>query len=85
MITEQMVADKIAAWPRHENSQAERGAWAEEAVAEGEFPDAHAPELTRAVSRSGLADVKECGLVWDDCEDLLKSLGLTARIDITAA
>jgi hypothetical protein len=85
MITKQVVADKIAAWLRHEITQEQLVTWAEEAIYEGEFPDADAPELAQAVGRLGLADVKEFGLAWDDCEALLRSLGFTAKVEITAA
>jgi len=85
MITKQVVADKIAAWLRHEITQEQLVAWAEEAIHEGEFPEAEAPELAQVVGRLGLADGKEFGLAWDDCEALLQSLGFTAKVEITAA
>ena len=85
MITKQVVADKIAAWRRHEITREQLVTWAEEAIHEGEFPDAEAPELARAVGRLGLADVKEFGLAWDDCEALPRSPGFTAKVEITAA
>ena len=85
MITKQVVADKIAAWLRHEITQEQLVVWSEEAIHEGEFPEAEAPELAQAVGRLGLADVKEFGLAWDDCEALLRGLGFTAKVEITAA
>ena len=85
MITKQVVADKIAAWLRHEITQAELVSWAENVVRDGDFPDADAPTLMRAGGRLGLADVKEFGLGWEDCQELLKSLGFTAKVEITAA
>ena len=42
MITKQDVAEKIAAWLRHEITQEQLVAWAEEAIDEGDFPDADA-------------------------------------------
>ncbi len=85
MITKKVVADKIAAWLRHEITQEQLVTWAEEAIHEGEFPDAEAPELAQVVGRLGLADAKEFGLVWEDCRALLQSLGFTAKVEITAA
>lgn len=35
--------------------------------------------------RLGLADVREFGLAWEDYEDLLESLGYTARVEIKAS
>ena len=85
MITKQDVAEKIAAWLRHEITQEQLVAWAEEAIDEGDFPDADASELAQVVGRLGLADVKEFGLAWDDCEALLNRLGFTAKVEITSA
>ena len=85
MITKQVVAEKIAAWLRHETSQAELVAWAEDVMRDADFPAADAAELARVVGRLGLADVKEFGLAWEDCEELLKALGFTAKVEITAA
>jgi hypothetical protein len=85
MITKQVVADKIGAWLRHEITQEQLVTWAEEAVCEGDFPDADAPELMRVVGRLGLADTKQFGLGWEDCEELLKAIGFTAKVEITAA
>jgi len=44
---------------RHEITQKQLVTWAEEAIQEGDFPDAEAPELAPVVGRLGLADVKE--------------------------
>ncbi|MFM8413577.1 MAG: hypothetical protein ACKOCX_02525 [Planctomycetota bacterium] len=85
MITKPVVAEKIAAWLRHEISQAELVNWAEEVMRDGDFPEADAAELSRVVGRLGLADVKEFGLAWEDCERLLRCLGFTAKVEITAA
>jgi hypothetical protein len=85
VITKKVVADKIAAWLRHDITQEQLATWAEEAMQEGEFRDTEAPELAKVVGRLGLADVKEFGLAWDDCRALLQSLGFTAKVEITAA
>jgi hypothetical protein len=84
MITRQIVADQIAAWLHHEITLATLVDWAEEAVREGDFAESEAAELAHLVGRLGLADVREFGLSWQDCEELLKSLGFTARVEITA-
>jgi hypothetical protein len=41
--------------------------------------------LAAIVGRLGAADVRSFGLTWEDCEHLLKRLGYTAHVDITAA
>ncbi len=84
-ITKQTVADKIAAYLRHDISLAELVSWAEEAMMEGEFAEQDVGVISDAVARLGVADVRAFGLTWEDCEQLLRQLGYTARVDIVAA
>jgi cobyrinic acid a,c-diamide synthase len=85
VITKQTVADKIAAYLRHEISLAELVNWAEEAMMEGEFAEQEMTAISDVVSRLGVADVRAFGLAWENCEQLLRQLGYTARVDIVAA
>ncbi len=84
-ITKQTVADKIAAYRHHEISLAQLVDWAEEAVMEGEFAESETAILRTVISRLGVADVRVFGLAWEDCEQLLRQLGFSARVDILAA
>ena len=84
-ITKQTVADKIAAYLRHDISLGELVSWAEEAMMEGEFAEQDAGVVADAVARLGVADVRAFGLTWEDCEQLLRQLGYAARVDIVAA
>ena len=84
-ITKQPVADRIAAYLRHEITQAQLVDWAENALMEGEFAEEDAATISAAVARIGVADVRAFGLTWSDCEDLLKQLGFHARIEIVTA
>ncbi len=84
-ITKQAVANKIAAYLRHEISLTELVDWAENAMMEGEFAEREEAVLSGVVSRLGVADVRAFGLAWEDCERLLRELGYAARVDIVAA
>ena len=84
-IMKQTVADKIAAYLRHDISLAELVDWAEEAMREGEFSERDHDAVSAVVSRLGLADVRAFSLAWEDCEQLLRQLGYAARVDIVAA
>jgi cobyrinic acid a,c-diamide synthase len=84
-ITKQTVAEKIASYLRHDISVQELVSWAEDAMMDGEFDDHEATTIADAVSRLGVADVRAFGLTWEDCEQLLRQLGYTARVDIVAA
>jgi hypothetical protein len=85
MITRHVVAEKIAAWLHHDLTLAELVDWAEEALEAGDFAEDDTAALADIVARLGVADVRMFGLSWDDCEQLLKRLGYTAHVDITAA
>jgi len=84
-ITKQTVADRIAAYLRHEMTQAQLVDWAENALMEGEFAEEDASTISAVVARVGVADVRAFGLTWSDCEDLLRQLGFHARIEIVTA
>jgi hypothetical protein len=84
-ITKQTVADKIAAYLRHEISLTELVDWAEEAMMEGDFAEEEVAAVSGVVSRLGVADVRAFGLTWEDCEQLLRQLGYAARVDIVGA
>lgn len=85
MITRQTVADKIAAYLHGETSLAQLVDWAESAILDGEFDEQDIEVLQSVLSRLGVADVRAFGLEWSDCEQMLKQLGYSARVDIVTA
>ena len=84
LITKQTVAQKLAAYLHHDISVGQLVDWAENAIMDGDFEERELPVLRDSVSRLGVADVRSFGLTWEDCEQLLKRLGYTARVDIAA-
>ena len=84
-ITKQTVADQIAAYLHHEISLAQLVDWAESALMDGELADRDAKTLSSVIARIGVADVRAFGLVWDDCEELLRKLGFFPRVEVVAA
>jgi hypothetical protein len=84
-ITKQAVADRIAAYLHHRITLAQLVDWAENALMEDEFEERDAETIAAVVSRLGVADVRAFGLAWDDCEELLRQLGFSARIDIVTS
>jgi hypothetical protein len=83
-ITRQTVANKLAAYLRHDISRADLVAWVESAMMEGEFEREHLVDIRDVVARLGVADVRKFGLTWEDCEQLLSRLGYAARVNIVA-
>jgi hypothetical protein len=83
-ITKKTVADKIAAYLRHEITSAQLVDWAERALMDGEFAESDTGTISAVIARLGVADVRAFGLAWDDCEQLLNQLGFTSRIEVVA-
>ncbi len=84
-ITKQTVAGQIAAYLHHEISLAQLVDWAESVIMEGELAEPDAGTLSGVIARLGVADVRAFGLAWEDCEDLLRQLGFTPRVEVVAA
>jgi len=56
--------------------------WSENSIAEEEFEDSRLVEI---VARLGLSDVRAFGLAWEDFQDILRALGLSARVNLVVA
>jgi hypothetical protein len=44
-----------------------------------------AKTLSSVIARLGVADVRAFGLAWEDCEELLRKLGFSTRVEVVAA
>lgn len=84
-ITKQTVADKIAAYLRHDLTLDQVVDWAERAMMDGEFEEQDATALATVIARLGVADVRAFGLSWEDCEQLLQKVGYAARVEVVSA
>jgi hypothetical protein len=58
--------------------------WAEQAMMDGEFAESDAKTLSAVVARLGVADVRAFGLAWEDCENLLRQVGFSPRVEVVA-
>ena len=83
MITRQVVAEKLTAYLQHRIRLEEVVDWAEQVMMDGEFEGKDFDILRDIISRVGLADVKEFGLTWEDCEHYLSQLGYQVRVDVS--
>jgi hypothetical protein len=84
MVSRKIVADKLAAYLHHEISLSELIDWAESQMMDGEFDERDMPVVRDVVARLGLADVRAFGLAWEDCEELLRKLGFSPRVEVVA-
>ena len=49
---------------------------------EEEFDERDLNTIRDITSRLGLADVREFGLAWEDCEGYLSRIGYRAQVDV---
>ena len=84
-IMKQTVADKIGAYLHHEITLAQLVDWSERALMDGELDEPDAKTLAIVIARLGVADVRAFGLTWEDCEELLRKLGFSPRVEVVAA
>jgi hypothetical protein len=84
-ITREIAARELGAYLHGDKSLASLVDWAESAMLEADFPAGEEEVLTDVVGRLGLADVKAFGLTWEDCREMFRSLGVSAKVDLVAA
>ncbi len=83
-ITSRIVADKLTAYLHGELTLSDLVDWAENIMIESDFEESNFEILREIVSRLGVADVKAFGLAWEDCEQFLKQLGYSVKVEVTA-
>jgi hypothetical protein len=84
-ITRDVLAQKLADYLRGSLPLEGLVDWAENAMLDGDFSEANQDLLTDIVARLGLADVRAFGLTWEDCRNIFRSLGVSAKVDLVAA
>ncbi len=82
MITRATLASEIRDYLQHRITRVALVDWAERAIMEGEFDDRDLDTIRDITSRLGLADVREFGLTWEDCEAYLSRLGYQTKVDV---
>jgi hypothetical protein len=83
-VTRKTVASKLSGYLRHRLTVAQLVDWAERVMMDGQLAGPDAAVVRDAVASLGLADVREFGLSWEDCESMLQKLGYSVRVDVTA-
>ena len=81
IITNKDVAEKIIDYLHHRITSMDLVDWAETMMMEADFDNHDYETLRDIVSRLGLADVKEFGMSWEDCENFLSRLGYRTQVN----
>jgi len=85
MITRNTLASQLRDYLQRRITRAALVDWAEHAMMEDEFDESDLDTIRDITSRLGLADVREFGLTWEDCEGYLLRLGYRTRVDVVQA
>jgi hypothetical protein len=85
MITRDTLASQLRDYLQHRITRAALVEWAEHAMMDEEFDARDLDTIRDITSRLGLADVREFGLTWEDCEGFLSRLGYRATVDVVQA
>jgi len=80
MVTRQIVGEKLKAYLNEELTLGQLVEWAENAMVDGAFEDAHVELLSEVVGRIGLADMEDFRLAWEDIVAMLEKLGYRATV-----
>jgi hypothetical protein len=85
MITRSTLASQLRDYLQHRITRTALVDWADRAMMEEEFDERDLETIRDITSRLGLADVREFGLTWEDCEGFLSRLGYRAKVDVIQA
>jgi len=85
MITREILASRLRDYLQHRITRTALVDWAEHAMMDEEFDDRDLDTIRDITSQLGLADVREFGLTWEDCEAYLLRLGYRAKVDVVQA
>lgn len=85
MLTRQNIASKVSDYMNHRLSLAMLIDWAETSIMNGDTEQGYSKVIMQALGRIAAADVKEFGLLWEDCDSILSSLGFTIKVEVDKA
>jgi hypothetical protein len=83
MIVRQDVRDQLVAYLNHKITLDQLVDWAETVMNDEALDPQDSPFLGNMIARLGVADVKNFGLLWEDCYEFLAGLGY--RVEVKAA
>ena len=80
MITNKIISEKALSYLQHRITLHQIINWVEETLMPGNFEDDDAHTIRNIIARIGSADVKNFGLTWEDCEEIMHHLGFSLQV-----
>jgi hypothetical protein len=84
-LTKKDVATMLVNYFQHKISLSELVSWAETMVIDANISEGEEEVIMDVLGKIGLADVKQFGLYWEDCEQILNKLGYKFEINLVKA
>ena len=81
MITRQNTAEQLSSYLNHKISLSQLVDWAETSIMESNLEPDHAKAIMQVLGQLAAADVKEFGLLWEDCEKIMNLLGYEIKVN----
>ena len=81
MITRKNIADTLLSYLHHSISLKDLVHWSEMQILNGDYENGYEEIIRNALGRLGAADVHAFGLLWEDCEQIMSSLGYKLNIE----
>lgn len=81
MITRKTVAAALLRYLHHAITLQELVHWSESQIMNGGYETGYEAPIRNALGRLAAADVQAFGLLWEDCEQIMQSLGYKLTIE----
>ncbi len=81
MITKQLIATELLRYMNHQIQLEELVDWAENSIFQGNFEEGAEADIRNALGLLAAADADGFGLLWEDCEAIMKQLGYEIQVD----
>lgn len=85
MITKKVISEKTLSYLQHHTTLNQIVHWAEETLMFDNFEDDDTHTIRNILARIGSADVKNFGLTWENCEEIMHSLDFSLQVLVKAA
>lgn len=83
IVTKKVFANMLIKYINREIDLSSLIDWAEDMIKEADIENENFELLRDILARIGLANVREFGLIWDDCYDYLHKLGYDVKVEVS--
>lgn len=80
--TKKITAEKINDYLNHRITLAQLVLWCENIMLDAEIAEEDTDVVAEVAARIGVADVTNFGLLWNECDELLRKLGYELNFDL---